>query len=143
MNWRLWTWKEVLIFFLVMIVIGGVIALGMIAVRGNLRSNVANTRAILLDLVAAKSVDDVAGKAQARKSRMHLLPYGIPLCLGFIGYLVVGVQAFFRGAIVISANHALVEVGYVHYVEFDIVDPFHQRSEHGFHDLSVSFLDHP
>ena len=31
---------------------------------------------------------DVAGKAAQRKPRMHLLPYGIPLCLGFISYLV-------------------------------------------------------
>jgi hypothetical protein len=30
----------------------------------------------------------VADKAAQRKPRMHLLPYGIPLCLGFIGYLV-------------------------------------------------------
>src|SRR5205814_918091 len=70
------------------VMIGGIIAAGMIAARGNFRANLANTRAILVDLAAARSVGGVADKAQARKPRMHLLPYGIPLCLGFIGYLV-------------------------------------------------------
>ncbi len=69
-------------------VIGGVLALGMIAVRGQVRRNLANTREILGDIVGSKGISDVAGKAAQRKSRMHLLPYGIPLCLGFISYLV-------------------------------------------------------
>ena len=30
----------------------------------------------------------IAGKAAQRKSRMHLLPYGIPLCIGFVSYLI-------------------------------------------------------
>jgi prepilin peptidase CpaA len=69
-------------------VIGGVLALGMIAIRGQVRSNLTNTREILGDLVGAKGITDVAGKAAQRKPRMHLLPYGIPLCIGFISYLV-------------------------------------------------------
>jgi hypothetical protein len=47
---------------------------------------VANTRAILGDLL--RGVEAAADSAGKRKSRMHLLPYGIPLCLGFVGYLV-------------------------------------------------------
>ena len=39
-------------------------------------------------LARPKGVGEVAGKAAPRKPRMHLLPYGIPLCLGFVGYLV-------------------------------------------------------
>ena len=69
-------------------IIGGVLALGMIAVRGQLRKNMTNTREILGDLFAAKGVGDVAEKAAARKPRLHLLPYGIPLCIGFIAYLI-------------------------------------------------------
>ena len=68
-------------------VIGGVLALGMIVVRGQLKTNMSNTRAILGDLVGA-SVTTAADKAAQRKSRMHLLPYGIPLCLGFVSYLI-------------------------------------------------------
>jgi prepilin peptidase CpaA len=68
--------------------IGGVIALAMIALRGQLRRNLSNTREILGDLFGAKGVGEVAEKAAQRKPRLHLLPYGIPLCIGFIGYLI-------------------------------------------------------
>jgi prepilin peptidase CpaA len=74
--------------FAVAVVIGGVIALGMIIIRGRYRHNLANTRAIVGDLWSAPTVGDVAGRAAQRKPRMHLLPYGIPLCLGFVGYLI-------------------------------------------------------
>jgi prepilin peptidase CpaA len=65
-------------------VIGGVLALGMIFLRGQLRKNLSNTRAILGDLFGGKAAENAA----ERKPRMHLLPYGIPLCLGFISYLI-------------------------------------------------------
>jgi prepilin peptidase CpaA len=69
-------------------VIGGVLALGMILVRGQLAKNLSNTREILGDLFGSSGVSQVADKAAQRKPRMHLLPYGIPLCLGFISYLI-------------------------------------------------------
>jgi prepilin peptidase CpaA len=69
-------------------VIGGVLALGMILVRGQVRKNLSNTRAILGDLFGA-GVGTAADNAAQRKSRMHLLPYGIPLCLGFLSYLII------------------------------------------------------
>jgi prepilin peptidase CpaA len=74
--------------FAVAVLIGGALALGMIAVRGQYRRNLANTREIVGDWLGAKGVGDVADKAAKRKPRLHLLPYGIPLCLGFVGYLV-------------------------------------------------------
>jgi len=67
-------------------IIGGVIALGMILARGKWRQNLANTRDILGDLL--RGAGQAAENAGKRKPRMHLLPYGIPLCLGFISYLV-------------------------------------------------------
>jgi len=60
----------------------------MMLARGQWNKNMSNTRAILGDLFGAKKVSDVADKAAARKPSMHLLPYGIPLCLGFISYLI-------------------------------------------------------
>jgi prepilin peptidase CpaA len=69
-------------------VIGGALALGMIVVRGQFRRNLSNTRAILGDLFGSSGLGEVADKAAQRKPRMHLLPYGIPLCLGFISYLI-------------------------------------------------------
>jgi prepilin peptidase CpaA len=72
--------------FALAVVIGGVLATIMIVIRGKLRQNLLNTKEILGDL-ATGTVAGAADKAAARKPRMHLLPYGIPLCLGFIGYL--------------------------------------------------------
>lgn len=68
-------------------IIGGVLALGMIWLRGEYSKNMENTRSILNDLVSSTGVSDVADKAAKRKPTLHLLPYGIPLCLGFIAYL--------------------------------------------------------
>jgi prepilin peptidase CpaA len=71
--------------FCLAVLIGGVIALAMILLRGQIRTNLANAREILGDLLRAK---DVTRKAAVRKTRAHLLPYGIPLCLGFVSYLI-------------------------------------------------------
>jgi len=81
----LWT---IVMAFCIAVIIGGVIALVMIAVRGQYRRNLANTREIVGDLFTASNVGDVADKAAKRKPRLHLLPYGIPLCLGFVSYLI-------------------------------------------------------
>src|SRR5262245_21789275 len=77
----------IFIAFCVAALLGGVIALGMIFFRGQLRKNLANSREILGDLFG-QGVGGAADKAATRKPRMHLLPYGIPLCLGFISYLI-------------------------------------------------------
>ncbi len=61
--------------------IGGVLALGMIALRGQLKTNMANSAEILRDLLGS-GVGKAADKAAQRKPRMHLLPYGIPLVSG-------------------------------------------------------------
>jgi prepilin peptidase CpaA len=75
--------------FCLAVVIGGFLALGMIVVRGQFRKNLSNTQAILGDLFNSPSVSEVADKAARRKPTMHLLPYGIPLCLGFVSYLII------------------------------------------------------
>jgi prepilin peptidase CpaA len=84
-------WKGltiVLYAFCAATIIGGVLALVMIALRGQFRRNAQNTQEIVRDWFTAPTVGEVAGRAAARKPRLHLLPYGIPLCIGFIGYLV-------------------------------------------------------
>ena len=75
--------------FCVAAIIGGIMALVMIAIRGQYRRNLANTREIVSDLFTSANVGEVADRAARRKRAMHLLPYGIPLCLGFVGYLIV------------------------------------------------------
>jgi prepilin peptidase CpaA len=73
--------------FCLAVVIGGVLAVAMMLLRGQWKANLNNTRAILGDLLGV-GVGQAADRAAKRKSRMHLLPYGIPLCLGFLSYLV-------------------------------------------------------
>jgi prepilin peptidase CpaA len=73
--------------FIYAALIGGAIALGMILLRGQLRKNLSTSKEILGDLFG-QGVGGAATKAAERKPRMHLLPYGIPLCLGFISYLL-------------------------------------------------------
>lgn len=69
--------------------IGGPIALVMIAVRGEYRKNVETLRVMLMDLVTLGSISKVAERNLERKPTWHKLPYGIPLCLGFVGYLIL------------------------------------------------------
>jgi len=67
---------------------GGIIAVVMIALRREFRQNLQNTRAILIDLVASGgNIGTIAQKANERRPRWHRLPYGVPLCIGFVGYL--------------------------------------------------------
>ncbi len=74
--------------FAVGTIAGGFIALGMIAVRGKYGQNIQHMREILGDFANAKSVGEVHDKANKRRPRWHRLPYGVPLCIGFIGYLL-------------------------------------------------------
>lgn len=69
-------------------IIGGVIAIGMIIVRGNYRQNAENVREIVGDMFTSSGISEVADKANKRRPRWHRLPYGVPLCIGFVGYLV-------------------------------------------------------
>jgi prepilin peptidase CpaA len=73
--------------FALAVLVGGVLAVAMILIRGKLRQNAQNTRDIVGDLFK-QGVGGAAQKAGDRKPRMHLLPYGIPLCIGFVGYLI-------------------------------------------------------
>ena len=79
--WIIW-WA-----FAIAVIIGGVLGAIMIVVRGDYKKNMENVRAILGDL-NTKSVEEAAESARKRKAQMHLLPYGIPLCMGFVSYLV-------------------------------------------------------
>ncbi|MCI0643060.1 MAG: A24 family peptidase [Gemmataceae bacterium] len=69
-------------------IVGGIIALGMIMVRGNYRHNVMHVREIVGDMFTSTGIGDVADKANKRRPRWHRLPYGVPLCIGFLGCLI-------------------------------------------------------
>jgi prepilin peptidase CpaA len=70
--------------------VGGVIALGMMFVRGELHKNSQNFKEIVTDLkvLALAGPKYASERAKQRRPHWHRLPYGIPLCIGFVGYLV-------------------------------------------------------
>jgi prepilin peptidase CpaA len=68
-------------------IVGGIIALGMIALRGNYKDNATHVKEIVGDMFHSKGIGDIADKANRRRPRWHRLPYGVPLCIGFLGYL--------------------------------------------------------
>jgi len=68
--------------------VGGAIALVMIAVRGRYRDNLQHVREILGDVFKLSGISQASARANARRSRWHRLPYGVPLCIGFLGYLL-------------------------------------------------------
>jgi prepilin peptidase CpaA len=79
--------KTVLYAFCAAAIIGGILGLIMIVIRRQFDRNFANTREIVTDLLKAPGLTAINENAARRKSRLQLLPYGVPLCLGFVGYL--------------------------------------------------------
>jgi prepilin peptidase CpaA len=91
----LWTGLSVIFWaFCAAVLIGGVLAVIMMLVRGQLRQNLANARSIITDLFTPGRIGTAAEKAARRKPQLQLLPYGIPLCLGFLSYLAYHVWAY-------------------------------------------------
>jgi prepilin peptidase CpaA len=69
-------------------IVGGAIALVMILLRGHYRDNLQHVREILTDVLKLSNLAQASQKANARRPRWHRLPYGVPLCIGFLGYLI-------------------------------------------------------
>ena len=78
------TWEA----FYASAVVGAVMALIMIACTGRWRHHWNNTVMIVSELFRVKNPWLVADATAERKPRMQLLPYGIPICIGSIGYFV-------------------------------------------------------
>lgn len=74
--------------FCVGVIVGGIIGAGMIAIRGNFRQNASHVREIVGDFVSGNGLGEIADRANKRRPRWHRLPYGVPLCIGFLGYLL-------------------------------------------------------
>ena len=68
-------------------VVGGILAIAMMVWHGRWHDYRENTRGILTDLAQVANWHQLGERAAQRKPRMLLLPYGLPLCLGFLGYL--------------------------------------------------------
>jgi prepilin peptidase CpaA len=67
-------------------VIGGVMAVAMILMSGQVRKHYNQFWLIFNEIVTIKNPDKLAEIAAERKPSMYLLPYGIPLAIGTILY---------------------------------------------------------
>ena len=74
--------------FLISALVGGVIAVGMVLYRRTWRHHGSQFWAILGEFLVVRSPSRLAEVAAERKSTMLLLPYGIPIAIGTIGYFL-------------------------------------------------------
>lgn len=76
----------ILMAFVVTAVVGGVIAVGMALWSGKLRKHYLQAVVILNEWKSGMTLHEISTVAAERKPRMTLLPYGIPICIGSLGY---------------------------------------------------------
>ena len=70
-------------------VIGAILAVGQIAWSGNWMKHYTQAQAILHEINTVRDADKLYDMAQARKSNMLLLPYGIPMTIAAIGFFAM------------------------------------------------------
>ena len=82
-----WMWPSVTFFaFVVSALVGGVIAVGMIAWTRSWDKHRDQFWLILNEIATVKDPEKLSEIAAERKPRMFLLPYGIPIAIGSIAY---------------------------------------------------------
>jgi prepilin peptidase CpaA len=72
--------------FATSVIIGGVMALAMIAWSGEYVRHWVQLQTIVREILTIRNPEKLSAIAAARKPTMTLLPYGIPLAVGSIGY---------------------------------------------------------
>jgi prepilin peptidase CpaA len=72
--------------FAVSAVVGGVLALAMVAWSGEYARHWVMLQTIVHEILTVRSPSKLSALAAARKPTMRLLPYGIPLAVGTIAY---------------------------------------------------------
>lgn len=75
--------------FAVGVIIGGVFGVVIMVLRRQLHKNMQNAREIVTDLqvMMTHGPKKAAERANSRRKDWTRLPYGVPLCVGFLGYL--------------------------------------------------------
>lgn len=81
-------WQITLEAFIVSVVVGAVMAVLMVLYRGTWKQHYDNFLTILSEWVVIKNPYELSRIAAERKPTMALLPYGIPICIGSIGYFL-------------------------------------------------------
>jgi prepilin peptidase CpaA len=80
-------WLIVILAFAVGALIGGLIGFGMMIYNRSYRQNLQNMQAIMMDVMVGAGLGKMAERGQQLRDKGPKLPYGIPLCLGFVSYL--------------------------------------------------------
>lgn len=71
------------------VIVGGIFGLVIMVLRRQLHKNMQNAREIVTDLqiMMTHGPKKAAERANSRRKEWTRLPYGVPLCVGFLGYL--------------------------------------------------------
>jgi len=72
--------------FCVSTVVGAIMAVCMVIYSGRIKQHYANFLMILTEWLQIRDPKELSKLAAERKPTMFLLPYGIPICIGSIGY---------------------------------------------------------
>ncbi len=81
-------WRITVEAFIVSALVGAVIAIVMVLIRGTWKKHYENLLTILSEWIVIRNPDELSRLAAERKATMTLLPYGIPICIGSIGYFL-------------------------------------------------------
>ena len=79
-------WEITLAAFAVSVIVGAVMAVIMVLWKKSVRHHYENFLLIVSEWMVIRSPSELSRIAAERKPRMLLLPYGIPICIGSIGY---------------------------------------------------------
>ncbi|PQO42610.1 prepilin peptidase [Blastopirellula marina] len=72
--------------FCISAIVGAVLAVAMVAIRKGWKKHSNNARIILNEIMTIRDPNQLSSIAAERKPTMLLLPYGIPIAIGTIGY---------------------------------------------------------
>ena len=81
-------WEITFYSFCVSVIVGAVMAVIMVASRGAWKKHYEQFLMILSEWSVIKNPYELSKIAAERKPTMFLLPYGIPICIGTIGYFM-------------------------------------------------------
>lgn len=74
--------------FCISAIVGAVLAIGMVGFRRAWKKHANNARIILNEIMIIRDPNQLSSIAAERKPTMLLLPYGIPIAIGTIGYFI-------------------------------------------------------
>ncbi|MCH2200686.1 MAG: A24 family peptidase [Fuerstiella sp.] len=81
-------WQITLAAFVVSVVVGAVMAVLMVLYRGAWKKHYETFLTIFSEWIVIRNPYELSRIAAERKPTMALLPYGIPICIGSIGYFL-------------------------------------------------------